>query len=50
MVMLYTAGCSAFTFWRNLDGAYPNSGVSQTLTDIKNNECIANNGNGGGGK
>ncbi|XP_070554917.1 proprotein convertase subtilisin/kexin type 9-like [Ptychodera flava] len=42
-------GCSGNTFWRNYDGSFPKSSVSQELTAIEDNKCVAVNGGLGQG-
>ncbi|XP_006822652.1 proprotein convertase subtilisin/kexin type 9-like [Saccoglossus kowalevskii] len=48
-MMPYLTGCMARTFWKQLDGAHPNSEIREELQDVINQECRAYNGAGGGG-
>ncbi|XP_070555893.1 proprotein convertase subtilisin/kexin type 9-like isoform X2 [Ptychodera flava] len=45
----FLTGCSVNTFWKNIDGAYPDSTKEEQLTDIQSNKCVAVNGSGGKG-
>ncbi|XP_070554981.1 proprotein convertase subtilisin/kexin type 9-like [Ptychodera flava] len=43
----FMTGCSASTFWRNLNGASPNPINASIEVDTRNGQCVALNGRGG---